>query len=136
MKSVITGKCPQCRDADMFCENNPYKLKSLFLMKKYCDKCGLVFNKEPGFFFGSMYVGYGLSVGYLMTFYAVMIILVPDFEVETYFIFGIGSLLLLTPVIFKVSRSIWINMFVNYDPDAIEIWEKTGNKTDNPCIEV
>lgn len=138
MKAIITGKCPQCRESDIFCTRNPYHFRTLFLMPTHCDKCGLVFNKEPGFFYGAMYVGYGLSIGYLMSFYFAMMILTPDFEVETYFVFGIGSLLLLTPVVFKVSRSIWISMFVKYDPDAIGRWrDKTSGKNiENPCIEV
>jgi len=138
MKAIITGKCPQCRESDIFCTSNPYQLKTLFLMPTHCDKCGLVFSKEPGFFYGAMYVGYGLSVGYLVSFYIAMMLLIPDFEVETYFLFGIGSLLLLTPVIFKVSRSIWLSLFVNYDSEAIERWEEKtkGKIIDNPCIEV
>ena len=138
MIAVITGKCPRCRESDLFCSNNPYQLKSLFLMPTHCAKCGLVFNKEPGFFYGAMYVGYGISVAYLTIFYMLMMLLSPDFEVEMYFLLAIGSLLLLTPVVFKVSRSIWINMFVSFDPNAVEKWikETEGKEIDNPCIEV
>tara|TARA_R110002050_G_scaffold300793_1_gene472795 strand:+ start:1993 stop:2409 length:417 start_codon:yes stop_codon:yes gene_type:complete len=138
MKAILTGKCPQCREADMFCTQNPYKLKSLFLMTEHCRKCGLKFNREPGFFYGAMYVGYGLSVGYLIAFYIAMMVLTPDFMVETYFVFGIGSLLFLTPVIFKVSRSIWIHLFVRFDSSAVAKWEEAskGKEIDNPCIEV
>ena len=138
MKSILTGKCPQCKESNIFCVNNPYILKSLFLMPTFCGKCGLKFNREPGFFFGAMYVGYGLSIAYLIIFYAVMWVLIPGFEVETFFIFGIGSLLLLTPVIFKTSRSIWLSLFVKYDPDAMNKWQENmkTNKEENPCIEV
>jgi hypothetical protein len=138
MKSILSGKCPQCKESDIFCSNNPYHLKSIFLMPEHCGNCGLKFNREPGFFYGAMYVGYGISVGYLISFYLAMMLIVPDFEVETYFMFGIGSLLVLTPVIFKLSRSIWISLFVKYDSEAASKWmEKTkGLKIDNPCIEV
>lgn len=107
-------------------------------MPKHCEKCGLKFNKEPGFFYGAMYVGYSLSVAYLVAFYIAMVVLIGDFKVEMYFLFGIGSLVLLTPVVFKLSRSLWIAMFVNYEPAYIEKWEKEteGKVIDNPCIEV
>ena len=138
MKEILIGKCPKCRESNIFCSTNPYKLKSIFLMPTFCNKCGLIFNREPGFFYGAMYVGYGLSVGYLITFYLAMILFLHDFAVETFFIFGIGTLLLLTPVIFRTSRSIWLTLFVKYDPNAIKEWEKNTvvDKTNNPCIEV
>lgn len=135
--SMLKGKCPRCRKANIFCEPNPYVFNKMFLMPEHCDSCGLKFNKEPGFFYGSMYVGYGLSVAYLVAFYVAMVVLLQDFEVETYLLLSIISLLVLTPVIFKLSRSIWLSMFEKYDPKAIENWkEKTkGKEIDNPCIE-
>lgn len=107
-------------------------------MPDHCESCGLKFNLEPGFFYGAMYVGYGISVAYLTAVYIAMMIVTPDFEVVLYFILGIGSLLILTPVIFRLSRSIWLSMFVKYDPKAIEKWEieTSGEKRDNPCINV
>ena len=135
--SVVKGKCPRCRKSNIFCEPNPYVFNKMFLMPHHCECCGLRFNKEPGFFYGAMYVGYGLSVGYLVTFYLAMTLLIKDFEVETYFLFGIGSLLVLTPVVFKFSRSIWITMFESYDKEACLKWqtETKGEIIDNPCIE-
>lgn len=106
-------------------------------MPHHCSTCGLKFNKEPGFFYGAMYVGYGLSVAYLVSFYLAMFMLLQDFEVETYLLFAIGSLLVLTPVIFRLSRSIWITMFESYEPGVMDKWQKEteGRVIDNPCIE-
>lgn len=138
MKSIITGKCPRCTKSDIFCSSNPYNFKKLFLIREHCDSCGLKFNREPGFFYGAMYVGYGLSVAYLTTFYVAMMVLLGDFEITTYFIFGIGSLLLLTPVIFRISRSVWLSFFVKFDKGAEQKWknETKGKEMENPCIDV
>ena len=107
-------------------------------MPTHCDSCGLVFNKEPGFFYGSMYVGYGISIAYLTTIYVVMWLLLGEFELSVYFILAIGSLFSLTPVIFRFSRSVWLSLFEKYDSEAEAKWKlKTkGKKIDNPCIDV
>ena len=107
-------------------------------MPVHCDKCGLKFDKEPGFFYGAMYVGYGLSVAYLVSFYVAMWVLIREFEVETYLLLSIGTLIGLTPVIFRISRSVWLTMFEKYDSKAISKWEtkSKGKNIDNPCIEV
>ncbi|UTW67407.1 DUF983 domain-containing protein [bacterium SCSIO 12643] len=138
MKSIIKGKCPRCRKSDIFCSTNPYNFKKLFLMPEHCDSCGLKFNMEPGFFYGAMYVGYGLSVAYLTAVYVAMEVLLDDFAVGLYFILGIGSLIVFTPFIFRLSRSIWLTMFVKYDKDAEAKWAKelNGEKRENPCINV
>jgi hypothetical protein len=107
-------------------------------MPEHCDRCGLKFNLEPGFFYGAMYIGYGISIAYLSTFYLLLLLILKDFEVELYFVLAIGSLLALTPIIFRLSRSIWLAIFVKYNRNAIKKWEEEtgGVKRDNPCINV
>ncbi|MFT4754673.1 MAG: hypothetical protein ACI9GM_001503 [Salibacteraceae bacterium] len=102
------------------------------------SSCGLKFSKELGFFYGAMYVGYGLSVGYLIAFYVAMVMLLDDFEVEIYFLLAIGSLLVLTPFIFRLSRPIGLFMFEKYDGNAIKSWkQKTkGKNIEKRSIEV
>lgn len=124
LKAIVTHKCPRCRKGDLFCSKNPYELGKVFVIHEHCEGCGLKFNREIGFFYGAMYVGYGLSVAYLTTFYVGMLLLLGDFEISSYFIFGIGSLFVLTPVIFRISRSIWLSMFVDYNPDTVLKWRK------------
>lgn len=139
MKHIINGNCPRCHKAPIFCDKNPYNFKKMFLIHEHCDSCGLKFNREPGFFYGAMYVGYGLSVAYLTSFYVAMVVLFGEFELSSYFIFGIGSLFLLTPVVFRISRSIWISFFVKYDQESIQKWKESTQgkeKIPNPCIDV
>lgn len=115
MISIIRCKCPRCKEGNLFCDSNPYHLKKIFEMPKQCSQCGLVFNSEPGFFYGSMYVGYGLSVVYFSAIYVIGMLLFPGFSLGAYFIFCIPTLILLTPLVFRLSRSVWISTFVSYD---------------------
>jgi uncharacterized protein (DUF983 family) len=115
--SVITGTCPVCQEESMYKEKNPYKMNRIFDMYERCSNCGTKYKIEPSFFFGAMYVSYGLGV-------AVSIIAF----IITYFIFGGGSLatflaitatlIILMPLLIRISRNIWINLFLDYNKRA------------------
>jgi hypothetical protein len=59
---LLSCKCPRCRKGDMFVDKNPWNLKNTMKMYKGCSVCGQHFNMEVGFYFGSGYVSYALSV--------------------------------------------------------------------------
>ena len=44
-----------------------------FRMRSRCDWCGLIYEREPGFFLGSIYVNYGLTALLTTAAYIVMI---------------------------------------------------------------
>lgn len=138
LKAVLTCKCPRCRKGDIFCNTNHYALGQIFLMPERCRSCGAKIDKEPGFFYGAMYVGYAVSVAYLVSVYVAMLVLLGDFSIGSYLLIAIISLLLLTPVVFRLSRSIWLTMFDKYDAEAIAKFEKEneGKEINIPCIEV
>ncbi len=111
--SIITGTCPVCQEESMYKEPNPYKMRKIFDMHERCSNCGTKYKIEPSFFFGAMYVSYALGVAVSV---AVFII--------TYFFFGGGlmatfiaitvTLVLLMPLLIRISRNIWINLFLKY----------------------
>lgn len=123
--SILAMKCPKCHVGDLFIEKNPYKLGSLTKMPPRCSHCNESFTREPGFYFGAAYVSYGLSVALwvaclvaLITFDAIGLIEFGFFtDPLTFILTGIIALAVLLPVMYRLSRSIWINLFVNYDPD-------------------
>src|ERR1700733_532087 len=65
-RSLVTGiftcKCPRCRQGKMFEYNNPWDLKHTMQMNDLCPVCQQSFNPEPGFYFGSSYISYALTV--------------------------------------------------------------------------
>lgn len=93
-------------------------------MPDACLACNENFKKEPGFYFGAAYVSYALTVALwiaclvaLMTFNAIGLIEFGFFENPmTFIITGVVTLVVLLPLIGRISRAIWINMFVKYDP--------------------
>ncbi|HEY0091907.1 MAG TPA: DUF983 domain-containing protein, partial [Flavobacterium sp.] len=60
--SILTGTCPRCHEESMYINSNPYKITETMKMHDYCNRCGLKYKMEPNFFFGAMYVSYGLAV--------------------------------------------------------------------------
>lgn len=85
-------------------------------MHERCSKCNLKYKIEPNFFFGAMYVSYAAAV-----FVAIAIFLIAHFafkaELKTNFISIIIGLIALMPFVTRISRNIYINLFVNYkDP--------------------
>jgi len=113
--SIFFNKCPKCHEGEFMQENNMYKLKKAFKMNEYCSKCGLKYMMEPSFFYGAMYVSYGLTVGLaIITF--IISTLIFNTTMLGSFIPIIAVLLISAPLTTRLSRIIWINLFVKYEP--------------------
>jgi len=63
-KGVIEGRCPQCRQEKLF-KTAAYSTKFLE-MNTTCSHCQLQYEREPGFFYGAMYISYGFSVAIVL----------------------------------------------------------------------
>src|SRR5438445_2130208 len=60
--SVCKQKCSRCRKGDMFQTKRLYNLKQFMKMNTRCPACGQLLEIEPGFYFGTSYVSYMLTV--------------------------------------------------------------------------
>lgn len=112
--SVLFNKCPHCQEGDFFVSKNPFDFKSFEKIHPNCPKCGELFMKEIGFFYGSMYVSYGLTIALGVGMYLTMCLLLGLSEVSFLISFVVAGLLLWT-TIFRKARLVWINLFVKYD---------------------
>jgi len=111
--SILTGTCPVCQEESMYEESNPYKMLKIFKMHERCSHCHTKYKIEPSFFFGAMYVSYGLGVAIAVAAFIVVYLFFGGGLMAT-FIGIIGTLVVLTPIIVRISRNIWINIFLNY----------------------
>lgn len=115
--SIITGACPVCHQESMYIVNNPYKLKHIHDMHERCSHCNTKYKIEPSFFYGAMYVSYGLGVAIaFVTFMLCFFFL--KLKVLTSFVSLVVVLVILMPIIMRLSRNIWINLFFSYKPKA------------------
>ena len=115
LNSILTGTCPKCMNESMYVDKNPLHLGSVLKMNENCSHCGLKYQIEPSFFYGAMYVSYGLNVGVGIASFIISYLIFKT-SIQTSFIAIIASLIILFPIVLRWSRNIYINMFVSYDP--------------------
>jgi len=94
-------------------DSNPYKLKKFDKMNSRCPVCNEDFERETGFYYGAMYASYGLTVGFGIALFLVMVTIF-NVDVLPYLITFAISQVLLMPIIYRLSRLIWINIFTSY----------------------
>ena len=82
------------------------------MVHENCESCGLKYMIEPSFFYGAMYVSYGLTVGLAVAIFVISHLL--GLGLISSFIAIFIVLIGLTPLTMRVSRLIYINMFVHY----------------------
>ncbi|HLU87323.1 MAG TPA: DUF983 domain-containing protein [Taishania sp.] len=111
--SVVKFKCPQCHEGDFFV-SHPYDLKNIGKVNHHCSECGLKFAKEPGFYFGAMYVSYGFGVA---LFVAIVVLYWLIFQrIDVWILLGIMAVasILVTPLSHALSKIIWAKIFIRY----------------------
>jgi len=121
--SVLTNKCPRCRQGNLFETNNAYALKNskYMQMHEYCPVCGQRTEIEVGFYYGTSYVSYLATVAFSVATGIAWWLLI-GFSINDNRIFwwlGINSFLMIAmqPLFMRLSRTLWLSWFVKYDPD-------------------
>jgi len=114
--SIIKGTCPRCHGDNMYVNQNPYAILQTMQMHDHCEKCGLKYKIEPNFFFGAMYVSYALAVFIGILIFAISFYLFKAGLFAAFVAILVG-LVLLMPAITRLSRNIYIAMFVRYRPE-------------------
>ncbi len=109
LKNIISGKCPNCKKGNVFNSNgNPF-LFQIPKMNPQCSECGHKFEREPGYFFGAMYVSYGMAVAEMAAVFAVSRFFVSSLLHS--FIFIVIAAVIFGAFNFRYSRLLWIYMF-------------------------
>ncbi|WP_047420205.1 DUF983 domain-containing protein [Cellulophaga sp. Hel_I_12] len=116
--SILTGTCPKCQEESMYLNKNPYYLGQIYKMHERCSHCNVKYKIEPSFFYGAMYVSYGLGVGIAVAAFIISFVFI-GLSLVVSFAAIIGTLILLMPMIMRLSRNIWINFFISYDSHAV-----------------
>ncbi|WP_046742927.1 DUF983 domain-containing protein [Kordia zhangzhouensis] len=112
--SILTGTCPKCQNESMYQVKNPYKLSTTLKMNETCSHCGTRYKIEPSFFYGAMYVSYGVGIAFAVAAFIISRYFIGT-ELLTSFFAIMGTLIGFMPIIMRLSRNIWINFFMSYD---------------------
>ena len=117
--SILFNKCPKCHIGSFWATNNPFI--NMFFSNKYackkCKNCSLTYELETGFWYGSMYVSYAISVGVMLLFWTLTNFFYPLIDVINEILIIVIAILLVSPLNYHISRLIWINFFVKYIPN-------------------
>jgi uncharacterized protein (DUF983 family) len=116
IRDIILEKCPNCGQGDVFEKKN--KWINLPVTKKKCSNCHLRFEKEPGFFIGSMYVSYGLAVFEGIVTFIITKLLFLELSIIQFFIPIVFIIVLLSVKNFKWARIIYIRIFLGQKKDS------------------
>ncbi len=86
-----------------------------------CPVCGQPTEIEVGFYYGTGYVSYALTIALSVSTLVAWWVLIGFGLRDNRFLYWLVSnavlLLMLQPWLMRVSRSIWISWFVSYDRD-------------------
>ena len=114
INSILTGSCPRCQKESMYVDKNMFHFSKLLKMKDNCSHCGLQYQIEPSFFFGAMFVSYALNVIIMIAVFLIAFFLF-NATVGATFVTIIAAIVVFFPFVMRLSRNIYINIFVHYD---------------------
>jgi len=96
---AVRLRCPRCGRSPLF--------TGWFTMHEHCAVCGLVYEREQGYFVGAIYVNYAVTVAI-----AVGTVLVLDWTIgltlRAQLALGIALVTLVPLVFFRYARSLWL----------------------------
>ena len=114
--SILFGACPKCHQESMYVDKNPYHITDVLKIHDHCSHCNTKYRMEPSFFYGSMYVSYGVGIAFAISAFIVSFVILNS-SLVTAFIVIVVTLIAFMPIIMRLSRNIWINLFMNYDKE-------------------
>ena len=123
--AIVNARCPKCREGKVFA-NPAYSFKGQKILKN-CPRCGMLYEREPGYFYAAMYVGYAFIVAELVTLAVGTYILSGSENPWLYLGIMLSVVSLLAPFNYRYSRILlmhWLTPGLHYVPDAAENYQK------------
>jgi uncharacterized protein (DUF983 family) len=111
--SIFNNKCPRCHEGDFFKSKLTYAPSKVTKLHDNCPSCNLKYMIEPSFFYGAMYVSYGITVAMFVTIFIIAKVFIGLGILESFAAILITAVLLM-PLNMRLSRILWINMFIGY----------------------
>jgi len=113
--SVWHNKCPRCQEGDFFVKPAGFRFKDNLKTHENCSNCGLKYMIEPSFFYGAMYVSYAITVAMAAAVFVISQLF--DLSLVASLISILVVLILANPFVMRVSRLLYINMFIGFKPE-------------------
>lgn len=116
-------KCPRCQEGDLFIK--PFEISNPLNMPDHCPVCNQKYLPEPGFYYGAMFLSYIFSAFFFLGIVGICLMV---FKMSANAAIGVMLLVAAATYFFflRMSRSIWINLLIKYDPKARDKKEVKG----------
>lgn len=114
---IVSMRCPKCREGKMFPERTLYSGRFM-KMNEICSCCEQSFMPEPAYYFGAMFVSYALNAAYFIAVWVALYILMDEIPVSLMITVIVVLIIGLLPITFRLSRVLWIYIFVRYEGPA------------------
>jgi uncharacterized protein (DUF983 family) len=95
----IRLRCPRCGRTRIF--------RRWFSMHERCHACGFVYEREPGYFIGAIYVNYALTVAVVLS-TVLGLDLTVGLSLTQQLALGVPLAVLLPLAFFPYARSLWL----------------------------
>ena len=110
--NLIQNKCPHCGKSHVYQRGNLASFGSVE-MKAECEVCHTSFNKDPGFYWGSMYVSYALAMLEAIIAYTFCRLGgTGTFDMVNLLVI-VFAILACSPFNYRMARLVWLYMFPN-----------------------
>jgi len=86
-------------------------------MRDRCPNCGLLFNREPGYFLGAMYISYGLALAVIAAIGAALWAF-TSWRVDKIVLSAVLLFLPFVPLLTLLARVLWIYLDQKIDPET------------------
>ncbi|WP_246289505.1 DUF983 domain-containing protein [Hymenobacter terrestris] len=121
LAGVVQQRCPRCRRGPLF-THSALNLAHFTEMPAQCPVCSQVYEPEPGFYWGAMYISFGFSTGMMLVIGALVYYLLGDPDTWVYITAVAIVAVLMTPSNLRYSRTLMLYLFggVDYNPQYAE----------------
>jgi uncharacterized protein (DUF983 family) len=100
LAALLSQRCPSCLTGRIFGERKRMNVR--------CPNCGMLFEREQGYFLGAMYVSYTLATLFLGLFTFLVYLLFPSIDLGVAVLIAAGLFVPFVPGVTRYSRVVWI----------------------------
>src|SRR2546430_475077 len=98
--AMLRMRCPHCCQGKIFQRG--------MQMNARCPVCNLLFEREPGYFMGSLYISYALAIVFLLFGLWIGALLLPDLDLGWIVLLSAACFVPFVPMVTRYARVIWI----------------------------
>ena len=113
LTAILHGVCPRCRQGRIY--RRPI-FRGWLDMYDRCPECGLLYEREQGYFLGAMYFSYMLSIPPVLLL-VLLLWWLTAWRFDLVLVAAFVAYLPLVPAVTRFARVLWLYLDRHFDPD-------------------